>query len=358
MVSRPLPDRKRRLFTGQAGLAKVGLFYTRQDKCFPQSARENVMQQENSLWPHKDLLDVTQLSRQEVDHLLDTAEAFYEVNRRPVKKAPTLKGRTVVLFFAEPSTRTRLSFDTAGKRLSADTFALAKSGSSLSKGESLKDTALTLQAMRPDLIVVRDSSSGAARFLAERLDCGVINAGDGWHAHPTQALLDAFTLRRAWNGSLAGKSLLILGDSAHSRVARSDVLLLTSLGVRVRLCAPRTLLPAGAASWPVEVYSRVEDALCGVDAVMCLRLQLERQEAGLLPDLRDYSARYCLTPQRLALAAPGARVMHPGPMNRGLEIAPSVADSAASLVLDQVEAGVAVRMAVLFLCCTRQGTTP
>ncbi len=305
------------------------------------------------VWPHKDLLDVDQLSALDVRHVLDTARTFYEVNRRPVKKVPTLKGKTVMLFFSEASTRTKMSFDTAGKRLSADTFALAKSGSSLQKGESLKDTALTLQAMNPDAIVIRDSSSGAARFLAERLSCSVINAGDGWHAHPTQALLDAYSLRDVWGDDFAGKTLLILGDAAHSRVARSNALLLNMLGVRVRLCAPRTLLPAGVETWPVEVFSRLEDALPGADAVMCLRLQLERQQAGLLPDLRDYSSRYCLTGSRLALARPGARVLHPGPMNRGLEIASDLADSPASLVLDQVAAGVAVRMALLYLYISR-----
>lgn len=304
-------------------------------------------------WKHKDLLDVGQLSEQDTFHLLDMARSFHEVNRRAVKKVPTLKGRTVVLFFAEPSTRTKTSFDTAGKRLSADTFALAKSGSSLVKGETLKDTALTLQAMSPDIIVIRDSSSGAAQFLAERLHCSVVNAGDGWHAHPTQALLDAYALREAWGGNFAGKTLLILGDSAHSRVARSNVDLLTRLGVQVRLCAPKTLLPAGVGAWPAEVFSRVEDAVRDVDAVMCLRLQLERQQAGLLPDLRDYSSRYCLTGKRLELARPGAKILHPGPMNRGLEISSDLADSPHSLVLDQVAAGVAVRMAVLHLYATR-----
>lgn len=311
------------------------------------------MHEDTYPWPHKDLLDVTGLTRRDVFRLLDTARTFHEINRRPVKKVPTLKGRTVVLFFAEPSTRTKTSFDTAGKRLSADTFALAKSGSSLLKGESLKDTALTLQAMSPDVIVLRDSSSGAAEFLAERLHCSVVNAGDGWHAHPTQALLDAYTLRDAWNDEFEGKTLVILGDSAHSRVARSDVHLFAGLGVKVRLCGPRTLLPAGVETWPAQVFSRVEDAVEGADAVMCLRLQLERQQSGLLPDLRDYSARYCLTPACLALARPGARVLHPGPMNRGLEISSELADSPASLVLNQVAAGVAVRMAVLYLYATR-----
>lgn len=315
------------------------------------------MHEDTYPWPHKDLLDVTGLSRRDLFRLLDTARSFHDINRRPVKKVPTLKGRTVVLFFDEPSTRTRTSFDTAGKRLSADTFALGKSGSSILKGESLKDTALTLQAMNPDVIVLRHSSSGAAEFLAKILHCSVINAGDGCHAHPTQALLDAYTLREAWHGEFEGKTLVILGDSAHSRVARSNVHLLTSLGVRVRLCGPRTLLPVGVEKWPVEVFHRLEDAVQNADAVMCLRLQLERQQAGLLPDLRDYSARYCLTTERLAMARSGACVLHPGPLNRGLEISPDMADSPSSLILDQVAAGVAVRMAILYLYATRSDAT-
>ena len=308
--------------------------------------------------PHKDLLDVSHLSVDEIMHLLDTARSFHEVNRRPVKKVPTLKGKTIMLFFAENSTRTKTSFDVAGKRLSADTHALGRSGSSIQKGETLKDTALTLQAMNPDVVVLRDSSSGAARFLAERLRCSVVNAGDGWHAHPTQALLDAFSLREAWGGEFAGKTLLILGDMAHSRVARSNANLFSRLGVRLHFCAPRTLLPAGRRLWPGEFFSDLNEAVRGVDAVMCLRLQLERQQAGLLPDLRDYSARYCLTMRHLSLAGPGVRVLHPGPMNRGLEISSDIADSPASLVLSQVEAGVAVRMAVLYLCATRADQSP
>ena len=304
-------------------------------------------------WRHKDLLEVGQLTREEAVSLFQTASYFQEINQRPVKKVPTLKGRSVVLFFAEPSTRTKTSFDVAGKRLSADTFSLAKSGSSLSKGETLKDTALTLQAMSPDAIVIRHASSGAAQFLAERLECSVINAGDGRHAHPTQALLDAFTLYQEW-GDLDGRTLLILGDISHSRVARSNVQLLTRLGVKVRLCGPRTLLPPGVRTWPVEVFTRLEDAVRGVDAVMCLRLQLERQQAGLLPDLREYARTWGLGARHLALAAPGCKVMHPGPMNRGVEIDSELADSAESLVLDQVASGVAVRMAVLFLILTRK----
>ncbi|NCD24182.1 MAG: aspartate carbamoyltransferase catalytic subunit [Deltaproteobacteria bacterium] len=303
-------------------------------------------------WRHKDLLDISQLDRDEVGHVFETAARFAEVNQRPIKKVPILKGKSVVLFFAEASTRTKTSFDMAGKRLSADTFSLAKSGSSLQKGESLKDTALTLQAMHPDAIVIRHWQSGAAAFLAERLDCSIINAGDGWHAHPTQALLDGFTLSRVWD-TFKGRTVCILGDIAHSRVARSDVQLLTLLGARVRLCAPRTLLPAGVGSWPVETFTDVATACAGVDAVICLRLQLERQQAGLLPDLREYACTYGLTGRHLKNAAPNVKIMHPGPMNRGLEIASDLADSGASLVLDQVSAGVAVRMTLLHLFLTR-----
>lgn len=304
-------------------------------------------------WKHKDLLDVTQLSLPDVQHLLDIAAGFQEINLRPVKKVPTLKGKTVVLFFVENSTRTKTSFDVAGKRLSADTYSLAKTGSSLNKGESLKDTGLTLQAMGPDVVVIRHPSSGAAEFLAERLSCGVVNAGDGWHAHPTQALLDAFTLRQAWNNDFAGKTLLILGDIAHSRVARSNVHLLNMLGVHVRLCAPRTLLPAGVDHWQADVYDDLDAAVRDVDAVMALRLQLERQQAGLLPDLSEYSRRYCLAARHLSLARPEVGVLHPGPLNRGLEISDEVADGPHSLVLKQVASGVSTRMAVLYLLATR-----
>ncbi len=305
-------------------------------------------------WPHKDLLDVSQLSREDVDVVMRTAASFREINARPVKKVPTLKGKSVVLFFAEPSTRTKTSFDIAGKRLSADTFGLAKSGSSLQKGETLKDTVLTLQAMNPDAIVMRHSSSGAADFVARRVSCAVINAGDGWHAHPTQALLDLFTLREVWGDDLVGKTVTILGDVAHSRVARSNIRLLTMLGVTVRLCAPRTLLPKDARALGAKVFHELEPALIGADAVMCLRLQLERQEAGLLPDLREYARRFCLTKDRLKNAAPDVKVLHPGPINRGVEIASDLADAGNSLILDQVASGVAVRMAILYLHITRK----
>jgi aspartate carbamoyltransferase catalytic subunit len=305
------------------------------------------------IWRHKDLLDVDQLNRQELFHLLDLADSFHEINTRPIKKVPTLKGKSVILFFAEASTRTKTSFDIAGKRLSADTFSLASTGSSMQKGETLKDTVLTLQAMNPDVLVLRHSSSGAPHFVADRVRCSVINAGDGWHAHPTQALLDCYTLRRIWGNAFEGKTLLILGDAAHSRVARSNVLLLSSLGVNVRLCAPRTLLPAAVAGWPVEVFSDLDQAVRDVDAVMALRLQLERQQAGLLPDLREYARRYCLGLRHLKLAKPGARALHPGPVNRGLEIAADLVDDPLSLILDQVNAGVAVRMALLYLLAAR-----
>lgn len=307
-------------------------------------------------WPHKDLLDVTQLSRQDLEQLLSLAASFQEINQRPVKKAPTLKGKTVMLFFAENSTRTKTSFDVAAKRLSADTFALSTQGSSINKGESLKDTALTLQAMNPDVIVLRHPSSGAAQYIASLLNCSIVNGGDGWHAHPTQALLDCFSLAQAWGpdiSAFAGREILILGDIAHSRVARSNVHLLSALGMRIRICAPRTLMPAGLENWPVTPYHNLEQACEGVDAIMCLRLQLERQQAGLLPSLAEYARRYCLTASHLARANRSVRVLHPGPMNRGIEISDAVADSGSCLVLNQVEAGVAIRMAVLFSLATR-----
>ncbi|MDR1242951.1 MAG: aspartate carbamoyltransferase catalytic subunit [Deltaproteobacteria bacterium] len=312
---------------------------------------------ENFPWPHKDLLDVDGLSIAESQHLLDTAEQFQEINSRAVKKVPALRGKGVILFFAENSTRTKTSFDIAAKRLSADTFSLGKNDSSLTKGESLKDTALTLQAMSPDIIVIRHALSGAASFLSDKVDSSIVNAGDGWHAHPTQALLDAYTLRKYWrdkNQTMQGKSLLIVGDVAHSRVARSNIKLMTALGLQVRIFAPKTLLPKGAEHWPVQIFDSLDKAVRDADAVMCLRLQLERQAAGLLPHLSEYAEKFCLTRRLMDLAAPGAPVLHPGPMNRGLEVADDLADSSASLVLDQVSAGVAVRMAVLFLLGTRK----
>jgi aspartate carbamoyltransferase catalytic subunit len=302
-------------------------------------------------WPHKDLLTIDQLTSPQIVELFRLAQNFEEINSRPVKKTPTLKGKSVLLLFAEPSTRTKTSFDIAAKRLSADTFSLATKGSSLEKGEDLKDTGLTLQAMQPDAIVIRHSQSGAAGFLAKLLQCSIINAGDGWHAHPTQALLDGFTLYKLWGG-FRDRTLLLLGDIAHSRVARSDIELFSKLGATIRLCAPRTLLPRHVSSWPVSVYSDLEEACRGVDAVQCLRLQLERQQSGMLPSLREYAARYGLRSRHMELARSGARVMHPGPMNKGVEIDPEVAEGPKSLVLDQVSSGIAIRMALLYLFLT------
>ena len=304
-------------------------------------------------WTHKDLLDIESLSIDEIRHIFHTSSSFIEINSRSIKKVPILKGKSVILFFAEPSTRTKTSFDMAAKRLSADSFSLASTGSSLQKGESLKDTVLTLEAMKPDAIVMRHNLSGSAGFIARHLKCSVLNAGDGWHAHPTQALLDGFTLSRVWDNDFQGKKLLILGDIAHSRVARSDMELFTKLGCHLRICAPRTLLPPGTTNWPVDVYSDLQKACQGVDAVISLRLQLERQEAGLLPHIREYAVRFCLGQRHLKIAAPGVKILHPGPMNRGIEISSALADSGDSLILDQVESGVAVRMALLYLYLAR-----
>ncbi len=304
-------------------------------------------------WTHKDLLDIESLSIEEIRHIFHTSSRFMEINSRSIKKVPILRGKSVVLFFAEPSTRTKTSFDMAAKRLSADSFSLASKGSSFQKGESLRDTVLTLEAMKPDAIVMRHNLSGSAGFIAGLLKCSVLNAGDGWNAHPTQALLDGFTLSRTWNDDFQGKKVLILGDIAHSRVARSDIKLFTRLGCHVRVCAPRTLLPPCTRSWPVDVYNDLYKACLGIDAVISLRLQLERQKAGLLPHIREYSTRFCLKQEHLESAAPGVKIMHPGPMNRGIEISSDLADSKGSLILDQVASGVAVRMALLYLYLAR-----
>lgn len=300
------------------------------------------------------LLSVEQLNPDSATRILDTAETFLEVSRRPVRKVPTLRGRTVLNVFFEASTRTRSSFELAGKRLGADVMNIGGSSSSTSKGETLRDTVATLDAMHADVIVVRHNASGAAAYVAERTRAAVVNAGDGMHEHPTQALLDAFTIRRK-KGSVAGLKVAICGDIAHSRVARSNVLLLPMLGAEVRLAGPRTFLPVGIESWGAKIYDRIEPAIEGADVVMMLRIQLERLGAKLFPSLREYSRQFGLNQQRLALANPGAIVMHPGPMNRGVEISEDVADSDRSVILDQVESGVAVRMAVLYLCASEPG---
>jgi aspartate carbamoyltransferase catalytic subunit len=298
------------------------------------------------------LLGISDLTPEEIAHVLDTAEGFRDISRREIKKVPTLRGRTIINLFFEPSTRTRTSFEIAGKRLSADTINISSSTSSVTKGETLLDTARNLEAMSPDFIVIRHPSSGAPHALARVCRAAVINAGDGAHEHPTQALLDALTIRQH-KGRIEGLEVAILGDILHSRVARSNTHLLTKLGARVRLAGPGTLAPPEFASLvesgDVKIANRVEEAIEGADVVMVLRIQRERQDAAFFPSLREYAVHYGLNRKRLGAARADAIVMHPGPMNRGIEIASDVADSARSLILDQVANGLAVRMAVLYL---------
>ena len=297
----------------------------------------------------KHLLSAGDLSRDDAVAILDTAEEMLTVASRPIKKLPTLRGRTVVNLFFEDSTRTRISFEAAAKRLSADVITFSAKGSSVSKGESLKDTALTLQAMGADAIVIRHHDSGAPHRLAHAqwTNGSVINAGDGTHEHPTQALLDAFTMRRHL-GDLAGKNITIVGDVLHSRVARSNVLLLHTLGADVTLVAPPTLLPIGVDRWPVSTSYDLDASLEKADAVMMLRVQRERMNAAFFPSAREYSRRFGLDLARMNRLPSHAIVMHPGPMNRGMEITADVADDARSVIVEQVTNGVAVRMAVLY----------
>ncbi len=303
----------------------------------------------NQAFRHRHILGIEGMSKEDVLQILDAAEAFFEVSRRPVRKVPTLRGKTVINLFYESSTRTRTSFELAGKRLSADVINMTVQSSSVKKGETLFDTVKTLEAMHPDVVVIRHEASGAPDYVARHVRHSVINAGDGMHEHPTQALLDAFTIRRQ-KGSLEGLTVTICGDVAHSRVARSNALLLPLFGCEVRVVAPRTLLPVEFGGGKVRVFDRLEPALDGADVVMVLRIQQERLVGGaLLPSLREYSRTFGIGAKQLALAKPDAIVMHPGPMNRGVEIDPGVADGARSVILDQVEAGVAVRMATLYL---------
>jgi aspartate carbamoyltransferase catalytic subunit len=297
---------------------------------------------------HRHLLGIEPLDRDDLTTLMDLSDTFLEVSERPIKKVPTLRGRTVVNLFFEASTRTRTSFEIAGKRLSAEVINVASSTSSTQKGETLLDTAKNLQAMNPDVLVVRHSSSGAPHFVAQHVGAAVVNAGDGAHEHPTQALLDCATIRRK-KGRIDGLQVAICGDITHSRVARSDIWALTKLGAKVRVAGPRTLLPAGLSTMGVEVHDKLAGALDGADVIIMLRLQLERQSAGLIPTLREYSRQWGLNPRNVKLAKPDAIVMHPGPMNRGVEIDPAIADGTRSVILDQVTYGVAVRMAVLYL---------
>jgi aspartate carbamoyltransferase catalytic subunit len=305
----------------------------------------------------KHLLSTGDLSQDEALSILDTAEELRTLVDRPIKKLPTLRGRTVVNLFFEDSTRTRVSFEAAEKRLSADVINFSAKGSSVAKGESLKDTALTLEAMGADAVVVRHPSPGAAHRLATAgwIHSSVLNAGDGAHEHPTQALLDAFTMRRHLGNSLAGRRVAIVGDIMHSRVARSNVLLLATLGAQVTLVGPPTLLPLGAETWDCEVGYDLDAVLPKIDVVMMLRVQRERMTAAYFPSAREYSRRYGLTSNRMAMLPDHALVMHPGPMNRGMEISADVADSARSVIVEQVSNGVAIRMAVLYRLLAGEG---
>jgi len=298
------------------------------------------------------LLSIGDLNHDQALLILDTAEELAKISDAPIKKLPTLRGRTIVNLFYEDSTRTRISFEAAAKRLSADVINFSAKGSSVSKGESLKDTALTLQAMGADAVVLRHPESGAANRLAAWTNGVVINAGDGTHEHPTQALLDAFTIRRhlgTVGSDLAGKQIAIVGDVLHSRVARSNVLLLNLLGAKITLVAPPTLIPVGVESWPVDISYAIDEVLPEVDAVMMLRVQSERMQNSFFPSTREYSRLFGLNLDRMNLLPKGALILHPGPMNRGLEISAECADSVQSVILEQVANGVSVRMAVLYL---------
>ncbi|MBR9989773.1 MAG: aspartate carbamoyltransferase catalytic subunit [Gemmatimonadetes bacterium] len=296
----------------------------------------------------KDLIGLEQLEAEQIRAILDTAEPFKEISERAIKKVPVLRGKTIVNLFFEASTRTRISFEFAEKRLSADTVNIASTGSSVQKGETLVDTARNLEAMRIDMVVIRHGSSGAARFLAERIPSNVINAGDGRHEHPTQGLLDILTIRDH-RGDLNGQRICIVGDVLHSRVARSNIWGLTKLGAEVAVCAPRTLLPRDIQDLGVTVFGRIEEAIEWADVLNVLRLQLERMQAGFVPSLREYNRFFGVTSERVENAPRDLLILHPGPMNRGVEIDSDVADGPHSVILDQVTNGVAIRMAVLYL---------
>jgi aspartate carbamoyltransferase catalytic subunit len=297
---------------------------------------------------HKDLLGIADLTPEEILLILDTAEVMKEIGFRPIKKVPTLRGKTIVNLFFEPSTRTRTSFEIAEKRLSADTLNISTSTSSVQKGETLVDTALNLEAMAPDMIVLRHSASGSSHLLSRICRSGIINAGDGMHEHPTQALLDAFTIRER-KGRIRGLKVAIIGDLLHSRVLRSNLLLLTRLGADVWVSGPPTLMPPAIDRFGVTATTSVDEATEGADVVMLLRVQLERMQGAFFPSLREYFSVFGMTAARLRRASPDVIIMHPGPMNRGVEIASEVADGPFSVILEQVANGVAVRMAVLYL---------
>lgn len=299
-------------------------------------------------WTHKDLLGVRELSKEEILFLLDTADSFRDISRRDIKKVPTLRGKTVITLFYEASTRTRVSFEIAAKRLSADTINISTSTSSVTKGETLKDTSRNLESMRPDFIIIRHSMPGAPHMLAKILDSAIINAGDGSHEHPTQALLDLFTMRER-KGTIDGLKVAIIGDIAHSRVARSNIFALKKFDTKVTCCAPPTMLPPSIEELGVDVTYDLNEAVADKDVIMMLRIQKERGGTSYIPSIREYSSLYCLKEEHVARAAKDVIIMHPGPMNRGVEISDQVADGPFSVILDQVENGVAVRMAILYL---------
>ena len=297
----------------------------------------------------KDILGIEEMTADEISLILETAESFLEISTREIKKVPTLRGKSVINLFYEASTRTRTSFEIAGKRLSADTINIAASTSSAVKGETLLDTARTLEAMNPDIIVLRHSVAGTPHMLARMVKQSIINAGDGAHEHPSQALLDMMTIREK-KGRIAGLKVAIVGDILHSRVARSNIYGLSRMGARVVVAGPATMMPRGIERMGVEAFTTIEDAIAGADVVMMLRIQLERQKQNIFPSLREYSHHYCLSRRHMKLTAPDAIVVHPGPINRGVEISPDIADDpACSVILDQVNHGVAVRMAMLYL---------
>lgn len=299
-------------------------------------------------WTRKDLLGLQDLSADEIMQILESAETLKEVSKRKIPKVPALRGKTIVHLFLEPSTRTRISFELAAKRLSADTLGISASSSSILKGETLKDTAKNIEAMNVNVVVVRNSHSGAAHMLAKCLKPSVINAGDGGHEHPTQALLDLFTMKEN-KGKIEGLKVSIIGDIAHSRVARSNIWGLTKLGAKVTVCGPKTLIPAEIEKLGVKVTYDLDEAIKDADVLNILRIQLERQKNVLFPSIREYAREFGVTKERLKKAKKDILIMHPGPINRGIELAPDVADGPYSVILDQVTNGVAVRMAVLYL---------
>jgi aspartate carbamoyltransferase catalytic subunit len=300
-------------------------------------------------WNRKDLLGIEDLSAEEINHLLDTAYSFREISTRPIKKVPALRGKTIANLFFEPSTRTRTSFELAGKRLSADMLNITISASSVVKGETLIDTAANLEALKIDMIIMRHSASGAPHFLATRTKASIINAGDGWHEHPTQALLDMLTIKDKL-GKIEGVKIVIIGDLLHSRVGRSNIWALTKLGADVGVCAPRTLIPRFIEKLGVKVYCNVSEAISDVDVIYMLRIQLERQKANYFPSIREYSRLFGIDREKLKYARKNALIMHPGPINRDVELSSEVADSPNSVILEQVTNGLAVRMAALYLC--------